>query len=69
MGPLGKILLIVFIGTHVPLIVVGGTLLLLDVESRSTLLLILLISTVAGAFSSMFAAAQVLRSSQGQIAT
>lgn len=69
MGPLGKILLIVFIGTHVPLIVVGGTLLLLDVESRSTLLLILLISTVAGAFSSMFAAAQVLRSSQCQIAT
>lgn len=69
MGPLGKILLIVFIGTHVPLIVVGGTLLLLDVESRSTLLLILLISTVAGAFSSMFAAAQVLRSSQSQIAT
>lgn len=68
MGPLGKILLIVFIGTHVPLIVVGGSLLFLNIETRSALLLILLISTVAGAFSSMFAAAQVLRSSQGSVA-
>lgn len=68
MGPLGKILLIVFVGTHVPLIVVGGALLFFDIETRSALLLILLVSTVIGALSSMFAAAQVLRSSQGSVA-
>lgn len=63
MGPLGKILLIVFVGTHVPLVVVGGTLLLIEVSTTRSLLLILLISTVLGAFWSMLAAIRVLRPS------
>ncbi len=57
-----KIMLIVFAGTHVPLIAAVIAVSLANVTAMQALLMILLLSTLAGAVVSMLAIARVMRS-------
>ncbi|WP_156118008.1 hypothetical protein [Paracoccus sp. PAMC 22219] len=63
-----RILLIVFAGTHVPLLAAVTAVSLLHVTAVQALLTILLLSTLAGAVMSMLAIARVMRSQPAIVA-
>ena len=63
-----RILLIVFAGTHVPLLAAVTAVSLLHVTAVHALLTILLLSTLAGAVMSMLAIARVMRSQPAIVA-
>lgn len=61
MTDMARIMLIIFIGTHIPLISVAATVLLFQVDAMRAVLIVLVLGTLAGAVVTMLAVARMIR--------
>lgn len=63
-----RIMLIIFIGTHIPLIAVVTTVSLFGVNALRALLIVLFLATLTGALTTMVAVGRLVRSRPSRMA-